>query len=1161
MTVTDLGSTNGTSVEGVEITGPTELHGRTYLQVGSSVLAVVDVTRADIAVVGELDGAERVFPRQYRPAQSALPPKVEAPSDRGSSGPSSGGMWWRALLPLVTGFGFAAITGRWIFLLIMIIGPIVMAIEAFRRKRRRERDVADAAATYASDLAAFRENVLALRREERDRRRSAAHCGGLSLLVASTWHRRMWERAASDDDFMSVPVGLAAIPSAIVADDPEDAFPEQQWGTPVESNLLRTGSLGIVGPPDRARSVARGVVMNLVTTHSPAEVRLWILTTDAAAADWGFARWLPHTYEGADACRIAVTETDRAQLTKSIKALLDTRVEVAGERGGERESVQLPVHVVVVDGTDLLQPGELAELLGTGPRYGIVGVTIDPRLAPEGLGATLTLTDAADLGRFDSRHQHRLEGVILPEVAPAVAERAARRMASLRPATDEDGSQMGSVCHLVDIDRLGGITGDQLVERWRTQSPNSVATVGMSGDVPMRVDLVADGPHGLVGGTSGSGKTEFLKTLFLSLCVNNHPDDLSIVIVDFKGGVDHDAVRALPHVIDVATNLDLDQFERTVSLLRAEQMRRQELLGRAGASNVVSYRVARAERPELPPLPRLVVVVDEFGELLASEGGRERLKELESITRIGRALGLHLLLVTQNFENSLPPQIDANAGLRICLRVQKPSHSKAVLDSGVAATINDRSIGRAYARFHGRDLVEFQTARVAGRRSDIAASADTGVSVRHVPFAMLANPPRAGRTEDVPFTDTDMFVLVERIREAAEASGWRRSAVPWPSALPAGVSLDGLADRFAGAGVPIGLLDLPDEQRRATDTITDRDEQILVLGGPSAPVPEVLTTYAATLALLSPADDVHIYGIDLVGRSLAQLAELPHCGGVAVRNEQLALRIVRWLVQVAAERRIEVARTGSANVWEHATVTGELPPQLVLLVSGADRLLTTAEGATSHLLGPLTRLMGEAIGVRIQVVLAGLPKIASHRLGMNVERRLVLQTADVNDLAIVGVHRSFAAELRTERRAVDLPAGRVVQLAQLAPAGQPEGPVIRSLAASLAPPTRRPPQRFVDVTWPLLWEHAAAAPPTPPAHFVAPLPVAIDTESGEWVWVDGVDDGPVFAVAGQPKSGRSSTLAALARLAHEQGWAVLNVLSSRRSPLAASDAPGARPCA
>ena len=144
---------------------------------------------------------------------------------------------------------------------------------------------------------------------------------------------------------------------------------------------------------------------------------------------------------------------------------------------------------------------------------------------------------------------------------------------------------------------------------------------------------------------------------------------------------------------------------------------------------------------------------------------------------------------------------------------------------------------------------------------------------------------------------------------------------------------DGLADRYAGAGVPIGLADLPDEQRRATVTITDRDEQIAVLGGPSAPVPEVLTTYATTLALLSPADDVHIYGIDLVGRSLAQLAELPHCGGVAVRNEQLALRIVRWLMQVAAERRIEVARIGSANVWEHAPSPASSHRRLVLLVA------------------------------------------------------------------------------------------------------------------------------------------------------------------------------------------------------------------------------------
>ena len=294
----------------------------------------------------------------------------------------------------------------------------------------------------------------------------------------------------------------------------------------------------------------------------------------------------------------------------------------------------------------------------------------------------------------------------------------------------------------------------------------------------MIVDLVRDGPHGLVGGTSGSGKTEFLKTLFCGLALNNHPDDLSIVIVDFKGGVDHEAVKPLPHVIDVATNLDIEQFKRTIVLLKAESMRRQDLLASAGASNVDSYRLARANKPELPALPRLLVVVDEFGELLASEGGREQLKELESITRIGRALGLHLLLVTQNFDGNLPAQIDANAGMRVCLRVQKPAHSKAVLDSGVAATIADRNVGRAYARFHGRELIEFQTARVAGRRRDLAGST-TPLTARLVPFSLLSAAPPESRPEDVPVEETDMYVILQSIRAAARGHrlGAQRGAV------------------------------------------------------------------------------------------------------------------------------------------------------------------------------------------------------------------------------------------------------------------------------------------------------------------------------------------------------------------------------------------------
>ena len=472
--------------------------------------------------------------------------------------------------------------------------------------------------------------------------------------------------------------------------------------------------------------------MSLAATHSPTELRIWVLTRDYTGAEWGFARWLPHTFNGDHGCSIATDGLGWAAAVKSIKQLIDTRAELDVER-------PLPVHLVVIDGTDLLAPGELADLLANGPQRGVVGLTIDPRLAPEGAGARLTVTDTADRAVFQSRHHPRTEDVIVPEIPAHRSEQSARRLAALRPMRHDEQSALGGTVHLVDLleELPAPVSAEQLVRRWSSMSPHTSVVVGTASDVPMVVDLVRDGPHGLVGGTSGSGKTEFLKTLLVSLCLNNHPDDLSIVIVDFKGGVDHDAVRPLPHVVDVSTNLDIEQFRRTIVMLKAESRRRQDLLASAGASNLDSYRMARRRRPELPALPRLIVVVDEFGELLASEGGREQLRELESITRIGRALGLNLLLVTQNFEGALPAQIDANAGLRICLRVGKPAHSKAVLNSGIAATIPDRFVGRAYARFHGRDLIEFQTARVAGRRRDLAA-ADGDVEVRIVPFETLS---------------------------------------------------------------------------------------------------------------------------------------------------------------------------------------------------------------------------------------------------------------------------------------------------------------------------------------------------------------------------------------------------------------------------------------
>ena len=192
--------------------------------------------------------------------------------------------------------------------------------------------------------------------------------------------------------------------------------------------------------------------------------------------------------------------------------------------------------------------------------------------------------------------------------------------------------------------------------------------------------------------------------------MSNQPDEPSIVIVDFKGGVDHELSALLPHVIDLSTNHNVDSFVRTIRLMVAELERRQREFKSIGVPNFDAYRAARRSDPSLLAIPLLLVIIDEFSELLSSETGKANLSALESITRVGGGLGVHLLLVTQNFENQLPPQIAANAGLRICFRVQEAVHRKAVLNSSEAAPIPKERIGRAFLRSHGGRAIEFQSA-------------------------------------------------------------------------------------------------------------------------------------------------------------------------------------------------------------------------------------------------------------------------------------------------------------------------------------------------------------------------------------------------------------------------------------------------------------------
>ena len=388
----------------------------------------------------------------------------------------------------------------------------------------------------------------------------------------------------------------------------------------------------------------------------------------------------------------------------------------------------------MLDWNGVAGDADVADLLSRGVRHGIVGITIDSSVIPEGVHGTVRLDEYADQASFETRHHPRVESMLVAELDVGTAELLARSLAGLRPATVETGAGDSGDLRLLGLLGLDELDPRAVQQRWSAHSPVTTATVGLASGSPMTIDLTWNGPHGLIGGTTRSGKTEFLKTLFASLCLSNTPDDLSILIVDFKGGVDHGQSAELAHVVALTTNEDSDTFTRTIGMLVAEQNRRQAEFRAVGAANLDSYNAVRASRPELPPIPRLLVVVDEFAELLSTELGKQHMRTLESVTRIGGGLGLHLLLVTQTFENQLPAEVAANTGLRVCFRVQSPSDSKLVLESPAAANIPSSRPGRVVRALPtGRSRRVSERARVVGRRHD-AAGAAGAVRITEIPL-------------------------------------------------------------------------------------------------------------------------------------------------------------------------------------------------------------------------------------------------------------------------------------------------------------------------------------------------------------------------------------------------------------------------------------------
>ena len=1101
-----------------------------------------------------------VVPFNRPPRVSTAPPVSEHCLDAPPAAAARGRIpLSSALLPLALGGAMLFFYRSPVTLLFLAMSPLLAVgsyVEGRVSGRAEQRRRVEG---FRQQLVGLRIEMAEAREAETWRRRSEAP--GLQR-VAIAAHRRdssLWARRPTDEDFLSVRVAVTDAESAHqvrVTPGGDPALAEEARmalkpfamveQVPLLVSLASVGSTGIAGRQSAVVATARWIVLQAAALHSPRNLAICAAIPAPAAREWDWLKWLPHTNPTevpVGGCALAVDPASAHDLLDRLIGLIDSRVaEVEPLVGTRRRSAYSHVLVLLDEGMPMRR-ADITRLMTDGPRAGIMTVWLGGAVSdlPNECRAVVEL----DAG----------QGVVVTYPANGLVERGDRsrdvaslaearqvalELAPLRDTASRDSQaelpRQVAISELLDL--AGDTPGDKIVARWAAPPGRLVATVGVSSDGPFGVDLRADGPHVLVAGTTGAGKSELLQAIVISLAAAHPPSRINFLLVDYKGGSAFGQAARLPHSVGLVTDLDGHLAHRALVSLRAELRRRERILRDASARDI-----AELEHRNVARCPaNLVIVVDEFATL--SKEVPEFVDGIVDLAQRGRSLGLHLVLATQRPAGVVSDSIRANTNIRIALRVSDEDESRDVIAAPGAAHIARTNPGRALARTGHRELTEFQTAYSGAVRQVTAP----GVQVEVAEF-QLTGPAWNRLDSDASGGPgaTDLVRLVDAIVEAHEQGTGVAASRPWLPELPPLLTSAALNESLeaGGPGVALGRVDKPDAQLQEPWVWNvEKEGRLLVLGSSGSGKTSLLRTMAHGLCMRYGPEDLHLYAIDCAGGDLAALQALPQCGGVLLADERDRIaRLIQHLREVLDRRR--TARAALIDAKPVASLTNL--PLVVLFLDNYSGFAATMEKVDfgDHV-DAFAQLLGEgpSLGMRF-VVTADRRGAVPNSVAALTDLKVVLRMADDEEFKHAGLAVSTF-------RGADLPPGRgflgqglEVQCAVLGAAGDAaeQGEVLaragvqlrQRFPGSVAPPIRLLPVR-VDADM--------LPPPGAPYRAVVGL-LDGDMEPAE---LDLGEDHQL--IAGPPHSGRSTALlVAVSSLRASTPTARFVLLSPRNSPL------------
>lgn len=798
---------------------------------------------------------------------------------------------------------------------------------------------------------------------------------------------RIYEKTSNNNDYLKVILGTGNVQSSFTLDFNDD---EQQKNDPlvqlVQSTIIQpyqllrdapvttsllNQTLGLVGVYRQLREVTQALLLQIATFHSYHDIEMITLIPEQTyAEDWAQWRWLPHFKMRALNLRGIVHNVQTKDMVlNSFYQLLNKRRQQVREKGKEKVTFSPHYILTILDDSWLAGHGLNEFLAEDMSQYGVTVIwgKEGTAMLPETV-TTMIQYDSLDAAELVNENRKYVAKSFKPyriNDQPALSTLISH-LANLNHLEVEKNAIPETVTFL-GMYQVQNIEELQIKQRWQTANTSKSLAVplGLRGKddlVYLNLHERAHGPHGLVAGTTGSGKSETVQSYLLSLAVNFAPEDVGFLPIDFKGGGMANLFAKLPHLLGAITNLDGASSARALASIRAELQKRQRLFGQFGVNHINGYTklykagktiTDSAEKIKYPtkPLPHLFLVSDEFAELKANEP--EFMAELVSTARIGRSLGVHLILATQKPSGVVDDQIWSNSRFKLALKVQDVADSNEILKTPDAASIVEP--GRAYLQVGNNEIYELFQSAWSGAKYDPEQSKKEKIDERiwlindYGQSELLTAD--LSENEDRPQSQalaekTQLEAIVNRIAEIATLTKAVLPDKPWLPPLASVIATPLIKfeehwqlDRATAA--PLGMLDIPTQQtQKPFNFDIEMQGNTLIYSSPGFGKTTTLQTLIMNFAKLNTPNQMQFNLLDFGTNGLLPLKDLPHVADIVNLDQQE--KLIKMLQRIRNQldtRKQAFQKVGVASLKQYEMSTETKLPIIINIIDSYDAVL------------------------------------------------------------------------------------------------------------------------------------------------------------------------------------------------------------------------------